>query len=86
MINEITGMLVTAYAKCVDWLGLIFLASDTAGIYLGCIAVFMTYRFLLAPVFGAITISGASDIASRHKENKRYHGKYERNQRGKYSR
>lgn len=80
------SMVVSAFSSCLDWFGDILFGSGMPGLYLGCIAVYMTYRFILAPVFGAITNAGASDVATRRRENKRYHGKFERNQKGKYSR
>lgn len=67
-MSEYTSMLATAFGQCLTWFAEILSGSGMAGVYLGCLVAYMTYKFLLAPVFGVHQSDTARKVAYKAKK------------------
>ena len=53
MVVSITDMFIQLFTHCFGWLGDLMTAAGMMSLWLGCVAVWTAYRFLLKPLFGA---------------------------------
>lgn len=51
-MEEFVVALANVFGNCLEWFVDVFIGSGAGGFYLGCVSVYLTYKFLLAPVFG----------------------------------
>ena len=64
-MEQYFGMLALAFARCLTWFSDILTMSGMASLYSGCLVAFLTYKFLLAPIFGV----HQSDTARKNLKN-----------------
>ena len=64
-MDSLFSAIVSAFNAPVTWFGSILESSSTVSIFLAGIFIMLVYRFLLAPIFGAVVFSAASDTAKR---------------------
>lgn len=64
-MDSLFSAIVAAFNAPVTWFGSILESSSTVSIFLAGIFIMLVYRFLLAPILGAVVFSAASDTAKR---------------------
>lgn len=64
-MDSLFSAIVSAFNAPVTWFGSILESSSTVSIFLAGIFIMLVYRFLLAPILGAVVFSAASDTAKR---------------------
>lgn len=64
-MDSLFAAIISAFNAPVTWFGSILESSSTVSIFLAGIFIMLVYRFLLAPIFGAVVFSAASDTAKR---------------------
>lgn len=64
-MDSLFSAIVSAFNAPVNWFGSILESSSTVSIFLAGIFIMLVYRFLLAPILGAVVFSAASDTAKR---------------------
>lgn len=86
MVFQILNMLNSSLARCGQYFTTILNSSGMVGIFFTMLFIAMLFKFVISPFIGVATFTAASDSVRELKESSRRKGKYERNQRGKYSR
>lgn len=64
-MDSLFSAIINAFNAPVSWFGSILESSSTVSIFLTGIFIMLVYRFLLAPILGAVVFSAASDTAKR---------------------
>lgn len=68
MVGTIMAILAVVLSYCLNWFNMIMLHTRMFGIYRAGLFVFLLYKFILAPLFGADIRSAGSDLARRNKQ------------------
>ena len=64
-MDSLFSAIISVFNAPVTWFGSILKSSSTVSIFLAGIFIMLVYRFLLAPILGAVVFSAASDTAKR---------------------
>ena len=64
-MESLFSAILSVFNAPVTWFGSILESSSTVSIFLAGIFIMLVYRFLLAPILGAVVFSAASDTAKR---------------------
>lgn len=64
-MDSLFSAIISVFNAPVTWFGSILESSSTVSIFLAGIFIMLVYRFLLAPILGAVVFSAASDTAKR---------------------
>lgn len=54
MVDQVLDIVITPFMYVTEWFGQVMMNADAGGFYLGAIFAMVSYKFLLAPVFGRI--------------------------------
>lgn len=80
---NIIALINRVFTSCSQWFTKVI--DPWADIYFFGILIALGIRFFVSPVVGAATFTAASDRVRAGKEKSRHKGKFERNQKGRYS-
>lgn len=64
-MDSLFSAIISVFNAPVSWFGSILESSSTVSIFLAGIFIMLVYRFILAPIFGAVVFSATSDTAKR---------------------
>lgn len=79
--NQIFGNVIST---AISWFERMLATSGYTGFYLAAIFLVFISKFLLSPIFGTFVAVSASDTVRTSKENRRYKGSFEKNNKGRY--
>lgn len=64
-MDSLFSAIVSVFKAPVSWFGSILESTSTVDIFLAGILIMLVYRFILAPIFGAVVFSAVSDKVER---------------------
>lgn len=64
-MDSLFSAIISVFNAPASWFGSILESTSTVSIFLAGIFIMLVYRFILAPIFGAVVFSAASDTAKR---------------------